>query len=554
MSSIEAGQHVCGLKKSDLNEFFLAYGREYGKEDLHDRVLIFDVVKVPSLNDKLETCNHSGKTALPSTCVETECLRLKAIDSEQVEGSGRKRHLDDAEEQQQVMNVKKSRAEYESNIDENEASDLLPQGETSSKFGNDERCTDENKEGFGFIHSDAVAIREHKIFVHATFLAIHSKYFRALFYSGLKETNSNEVRIKIRESEEQSHLKMLEAIYRPYILDNSTLDELLQILELSDKYDATYVFRKCKYLLQKWSLTIADCEKILNSIEIKQKIPCTDNLSATVRDILVNEFNPLDTNWKNEKFSDLSESMLRILLSCDSLQTQCENTVFHALMHWIVTTGYDYHCIPNETESLLSLVKFELLTIDYLHHIVQYHHIAKEMPSFSKLYLKGMTYHALPSSMKDNVIARQKTPDNTIQFTWMVTKNEIEALQNRTSGETGDESNPTCDDCLESPRFWWCGYEMQMNMSLTGDRFHGYLRAKLHLLVYCLKKRSRLPVKWLIISDDVHLAKTCVTTFSAKKNRSEHDVNIRSVRENGRFLLPQTINIGISISHDPSKL
>ena len=67
MSSTESISNVSGLKKSDLNEFFLAYDPEFNKEELHDRVLIFDVVKgemqvnmnvalAPRLKGNLEPC------------------------------------------------------------------------------------------------------------------------------------------------------------------------------------------------------------------------------------------------------------------------------------------------------------------------------------------------------------------------------------------------------------------------------------------------------------------------------------------------------------------
>ena len=562
MSSTEPIHHVCGLKESDLNEFFLAYDPEFNKEDLHDRVLVFGIIKDqrqtninPILNDKRETYSIAGEVILP--CVEGGLnLNLKEIEviSEEVKVSDRKRHLDDAE-QQQYTNLKKSRAEYESDIDENKGTAVLVQVETTSD-GNDKQCTSENMTentaGSDFVNSDPVSVREHKIFVHATFLAVHSKYFRAMFYSGMKEAKSKEVHIWIHESEEQSHLKMLEAIYRPYILDNSTVEELLQILELADKYDVTYVFRKCIYLIEKCSLNIVDCEMILNCIEIKKKIPSTSELAATVREYVASEFSPLDTNWENEKFTNLSEAMLRVLLSCKNLKTQSENTVFHALMYWIISTGYDYHIIPKGTESILSLVRFELLTIDYLYHVVQDHHIAKEMPSFSDLYLKGITYHALPSSMKRNVITRPEPAESTLQYMWVITKDElIKALLNGKSGETEGESNPASDSCLISSRFWWCGYEMQMNMSLT--QYMGYLCGKLHLLVHGLKKRSRLPVRWLTICEEIQ-AKPCTATFCFEKKTSEVDVKIRKHRENGRFVLPQAITIGICIIHDPSKL
>ncbi|CAB4015436.1 kelch 20 [Paramuricea clavata] len=542
-TSTESIHHVCGLKESDLNEFFLAHDPEFNNEDLHDRVLIFDVMNeqrqtnnavsttTPILGVRLETCSIAVEVILPSPCAEGG-LNLKEIEviSEQVKVSERKRHLDDAE-QQQSQN-KKSRAEYESDIDENIGTAVPIQVETTTEFGNDKLCTNENMAEYDFVNSEPVTIRAHKIFVHATFLAVHSKYFRAMFYSGMKEATSKEVHIKIHESEEQSHLKMLEAIYRPYILDNSSMEEF-----------------------------IADCEMIINCIEIKQKMPSTSDLAETVRGFLASEFNPFDTKWETDKFTSLSETLLRVLLGCENLETRSENTIFHALMYWIVSTGYNYHIIPNETESLLSLVKFGLLTIDYLYHVVQYHHIAKEMPSFSELYLNGITYHALPSSMKNIVPTRPKSHENTEQYTWVITKDEMEALRQKgrlTAEETENEPNIASDNCLISPRFWWCGYEMQMNMFLT-KTFSLCLYGKLHLLVHGLKKRSRLPVKWFIRCDEIKFWPTSfvaytIFTFETKSSGEDVIIRKRPEIENGRLVVPQAITIGICISHDPSRL
>jgi hypothetical protein len=188
-TSTESIHHVCGLKESDLNEFFLAYDPEFNKEDLHDRILIFDVVNeqrqtnnavsttTPIPEDKLETCSIAGEVILPSPCAERG-LNLKEIEviSEQVKVSERKRHLDDAEQQQSTNSTKKSRAEYESDI-ENIGTAVPIQVETTTEFGNDKLCTNENMAEYDFVNSEPVTIRAHKIFVHATFLAAHSKYF-----------------------------------------------------------------------------------------------------------------------------------------------------------------------------------------------------------------------------------------------------------------------------------------------------------------------------------------------------------------------------------------
>lgn len=579
VDSVDSVSNVSGLTKADLNEFFLAYDPEFNKEDLHDRVLIFDVVKdgrqvvvnaalAPRLKDNVETScvteeaispsvpakdisKLQGK-ATPSEREQTEYVEVFEQQAEEVKASYRKRRVEhhDEDELQLTKNSKKCKAEYDIDLEE--------EGKTISESRPGKVRYSENIAveipTSDFVMSEPVIVREHRIFVHATFLAVHSKYFRALFYSGMKEATSKEVHIQVHECEEQNHLKMLEAIYRPYILDDLAIEEILQILELANKYDLTYVFRKCKYLIKTRSLTIADCEMIINCIQVEHDIPSTSDLVDTVKEFVADEFSPLDMNWEDEKFTSLSEALLRLLLNCEySLVTQSENTVFHALMYWIVSTGYNYRSVSDGRKSLLSLVTFESLTIDYLYNVVQDHHIAKYMPSFSKLYWKGITYHALPCSMRDFVLPRPP-PSEHKAYTWAITKEEIEALQNRRSaaGEDENESNLGSNNCLVSCRFWWCGYEMQMKLCLnppvssSAKCFDG----KLCLLVHGLKKRSRVSVKWSIACEAIKFLKRASVdqTFTCEKNTSEEVAEVRKVRRSfSNYILPEVIPIGINI-------
>ena len=571
MSSTELISNVSGLKKSDLNEFFLAYDPEFNKEELHDRVLIFDVVKgemqvnmnvalAPRLKGNLEPCvteeailssdSFKDKPKLRDIVVasereQTEHVDISKHENKQVNVSDRKRRVEsDDDKQQQTTGSKKCKAKYEINMRE--------KGETICDSKTDNENIAVNMTALDYVMSEPVIVRQHKILVHATYLAVHSKYFRALFYSGMKEATSKEVHIKIQESEEQSHLKLIEAIYRPYILDNLNMEELLQILEL--KYDITYVFRKCKYLIHDNSLTIADCEMIINCIQVKQNMPSTSDLVETVKEFLGSEFSPLDTNWENEKFTNLSETLLRVLLSCENLKTRSENTVFHALMYWVENTSYNYGSDPEEGESLLSLVKFELLTIDYFYNVVQDHNIAKDMPSFSELYWNAITYHALPSSMRENVVARP-TPLELPAYTWVIAKDQIEATQNQRSaaGEVENDLNLEPNNHLISSRFWWHGYQMQMNLFLgaSGSSSSQCFGGKLYLIVHGLKKRSKVMVKWSIVSNEVRFSKPSVhKSFTFEQDTSEELLEVRKLwRSHNNYVLPEAIAIDIYIEN-----
>ena len=62
-----------------------------------------------------------------------------------------------------------------------------------------------------------------------------------------------------------------------------------------------------------------------------------------------------------------------------------ENTVFHALMHWIELNKFDIS--NDDSPSLLSLAWFELLGIFYLVNVIQQHPIATQVSNFKDLYL-----------------------------------------------------------------------------------------------------------------------------------------------------------------------
>ena len=80
-------------------------------------------------------------------------------------------------------------------------------------------------------------MNQHKIFVRSCWLAGQSQYFRALFYSGMKELHSKEVVVQVFESELQANLTLFEAMYRLDVLNDKDYNLVLKVLVLADKYD-----------------------------------------------------------------------------------------------------------------------------------------------------------------------------------------------------------------------------------------------------------------------------------------------------------------------------
>ena len=179
----------CDLKLRDLLELSKVYAREYNMPELHDRVLVFDVMQ-----DGWET--HA---ILASSKHRDDSVNVE-------ENSGESSVTTSNEAQKTDING-------ESNLNEEKAvesktgikAEIKQDAETGSTSGQDSGTENElNNDSVTVIVNDESPLvrcsttltdkhvcleegilRQHKIFVHSSWLAVQSKYFRSLFYSGM---------------------------------------------------------------------------------------------------------------------------------------------------------------------------------------------------------------------------------------------------------------------------------------------------------------------------------------------------------------------------------
>ena len=354
-------------------------------------------------------------------------------------------------------------------------------------------------------------LRQHRIHVHGLWLAVQSPYFRKLLYSsGMKETHDTEVHLKIPECEENAHLILIEAMYHNDVLNDKSVDELLVVLELAEKYDVKFVFKKCKYVLEKNATTFEIGTQIMHVIKVKHNFDDVEDLAATLQLVLADEFSPLDETWQSEKYVNLSQPSLKYLLSSDNLIVQSESTVFHALMHWMVENNIDPGSMKDD-DDLLAVVRFKLVTIDYLYNVIKKHPIASKMSKFSDLYLEGMTYHAIPTEQKscldDQPQLRKKPERPSIQCTLVIKKDDF---------ETASRKNTK----LETYEFWACGYKMSVD--LFPSRSHDIRPV---LIVHNLGKESFVRLEFKIVSKKVSASTTFEQQYIFKldSHRAECD-------------------------------
>lgn len=510
------------LKHCDLIEFSKMYAPEYNMPEFSDRILVFDVMRDDWEMSGLISSSGSGE-------IDTKCSNgsVKTINGKRnvqiidEEPEQKRRKVESGDETLQAVHFECDRAEIF------ESKHFVDQAKTGNEIGSEvENKSDEptcEQAGDVPVVNPSMPtamqenlnkpLRQHKIYVHGLRLAVQSPYFRSLLHSsGMKETHCTEVHLKILESEESAHLILLEAMYRSDVLNDKTVDELLAVLELADKYDVKFVFKKCKYVLQKNATTFDISTQIMHVIKVKHNMNDVEDLAATLQLVLAQEFSPLDHNWQSEKFSNLSEPSVKYLLSSDDLIVQSENTVFQALMHWMEQNDVDPAGLE-ETNDLLAVVRFKLVTIDYLYNVIKNHPIASKMPRFMKLCFAGMTYHAIPQEqktlLKDQPALRKKPEMAICQYMFEVKK------QNFYSSRENRELN--LDD------FWACGYKMSVDCSYQSSYgFGSSYKILAHLSVHNLNEESLVPLRFSIAKTRGY-HHTGQEIFSANSFRKQHD-------------------------------
>jgi hypothetical protein len=404
---------------------------------------------------------------------------------------------------QNTSNGNKTKDQHESEIT-NDYNDATPSLNDKEQSENSNAILSESNEAMSYPTNEGQIIRQHKFYIHGIWLAVQSSYFRSLFFGGMKESSATEVHVQISESEEQAHLMLLEAMYKIDTLDNARrVDELLEVLKLAHKYDVKFVFKKAKYCLQAAVVSLGICEKIMCFIKVDNTITDVDDLASTLQSFLAKKFSPLDKTWQTTSFKKLCEPSVQYLLSSNELVTASENTIFHALMHWIEQRGIENVLKSEGMPSLLSAVRFELMPIDYLYNIVQHNAVAKMFVDFHDHYLRGISYHALSDEIREtlsNQPVKREGSTMFIPYTWVIPRDKLDALVG-------------IDKELKSDEFWYCGYRVVLTISHV-KKVDGYRRnnketfsAKLSLEIINLKQHSVVAISWSVESQ----ANSCYT-------------------------------------------
>ena len=433
---------------------------------------------------------------------------------------------ENVETNQNVANKDKINSQDESENTNDKKDTNLNLDDDKAQSESFSEISSESNEDTSYPGSKEQIIRQRKFYIHSAWLAVQSSYFRSLFFSGMKESNTKKVHVQISTNEEQAHSMLLEVMYKIDTLDKASVDEVLEVLRLAHKYDVKFVFRKCKYVLKDMVDSLETCDQIMHFIKVDNTITDVEDLVSTLQSFLANEFSPLDKTWQITSFKDLCMPSLKYLLSSDKLVTVSENSVFHALMYWIEKRGIENVLESQEHPSLLSVVRFELIPIDYLYNIVQHHPVATKLMDFTDHYLKGISYHALSDTMKQRLphqpVKRKVETQPFVAFTWVIPTHKL-----------SDAAFSPTDKTLESEEFWYCGYEMRLVISdIVKDRdpheSYAMFMAKLSLEISNLTEESEVSIQWQPISQRFKYTPYEQThTFDKKTSLSSVDIKYK---------------------------
>ena len=539
---------------SDLRELSKIYSLEYNNPRFHDRVLVFDIIRDESqqsdttthligtseINQRLESKSTESLPLSSDALKQNECL--PSVRRHSTKNLCMKNVSDEMDNTVATSTMRspvgppfeiESESKHEYACDDvcftnnkNNTAMAAIVTEVLLDKQNDKRVSSSSRVSVTDA-DERPLLKQHRIFVHASWLAVQSTYFQSLFFLEMKESTVKEVHLKIAQCEEKGHWQLIKAMYDSDVLNEVDIGELLVVLELADKYQVKFVFRKCKYVLKTMVCFLENCEKVMHVIKVKQDMADVDELALAVKTYLGKKFSPLDKTWHTDSFRNLSMVLLRSLLSGDQVTTKSENTVFHALMTWIESNSVDTTC-ENSTSPLLSLVRFEIMTLDYLYNVVQWHPIASKMECFKELYYRGITYHALTRQMREGLDMKhveRKNPnyyglDEFVQYTWVIAKENLKTAQDT--------------DELTSEIFWCCGYKMQLSLKkkckTASNPRTNYVDMTLHVLG--LSKTSDLGVKWMWKSDNIgnvyHYCQRHNYKFSENKPKSKFEVILKN--------------------------
>eukprot|EP00245_Coleochaete_scutata_P009279 TRINITY_DN3009_c0_g1_i1.p1 TRINITY_DN3009_c0_g1~~TRINITY_DN3009_c0_g1_i1.p1 ORF type:complete len:575 (-),score=130.09 TRINITY_DN3009_c0_g1_i1:768-2492(-) len=174
------------------------------------------------------------------------------------------------------------------------------------------------------------------VHISSAIIAAKSQFFLKLFSNGMRESEQREATLRIKASEKEPLLDLLQFMYSGK-LKASTPMAVLEVLTLADKFEVVSCIRHCSQLLKDMPMTV---ESSLLYLDLPSTVQQADTVLAdavrvltnAAADFLVERFK--DLNKCQEEAMQLPIEGMEAVLASDMLQVSSEDNVYDFALKW----------------------------------------------------------------------------------------------------------------------------------------------------------------------------------------------------------------------------
>ena len=193
--------------------------------------------------------------------------------------------------------------------------------------------------------SDVVLVVQEKEFhVHRSILSLQSPVFKAMFEGNFKDAQQD--KIELKGDKYEAMLLFLQLLYPPNMLDEYNVNindkNILQILEVADKYTAMNVIKQCMKETER--IRPKNTMRLL-PYALRHELPLEKIVDVTVRHVSTEEFERFSPELANQ--SVYISTLLRKCRFQENIAKQAYTTVLDLLRKYVTVKKGNNYLITN---------------------------------------------------------------------------------------------------------------------------------------------------------------------------------------------------------------
>eukprot|EP01083_Nonionella_stella_P053941 142539_1 len=220
-------------------------------------------------------------------------------------------------------------------------------------------------------HNDELeSLPSTRVHVSKMLLSARSEYFRSLFGKPFAEKDCEEIEIKLELGETDFMMDLLRFVYsmmcneelQSTLIGSKSTEEVVRIIVLADRFLFKDAIRACIGTIDNRELSVENCRDLCGIL----MNPLHELLKKKVCLTMDTTFEKYETNLDDPAITGLPFELFRCMISSDSAKLYSENSVWAAILRWIIKNE------PSEEQhvQLLECLRFDHMDEGYIHNFV----------------------------------------------------------------------------------------------------------------------------------------------------------------------------------------